>query len=441
MKWQDRELSRFFSTCDYERWKHYCDNHGKDFMERYVTERQAGNSLRIIIPPEYKDIPDEVVELMLKHEFVPPFEHFLHISNNSPDKISYTEDYRKGEADRQTVTTLGRYIRKHSILKDHYIAEIANLYRKVVIGESEIKWARSREEIKYVYENGVHSCMGKDASNFNTDGIHPCEVYATDDVAVAFIQRIKNGEGTITGRVITNEIDKTFNTFYGDSQTMKPMMQALGYDYGDLDGCRLLHLKNDSGETIVPYLDGEQDIGVYDDHLLVGGADGAADNESGLLSHGGYCDSCDSSGHDEDDMVYSEYHGYSIGQCCIDTYRHAYVGRYQDWLHEDDVTYVDSTGEYYTQEGLEYHDIVTAEDGEMYPRDECYYSEYMQEYIHEDNMIEYTTTSGDTDYLTSDMEHELAIAADTGETMLKSDLEEITIYVTSGDYENESQVA
>lgn len=48
--------------------------------------------------------------------------------------------------------------------------------------------AKTREEIRHVYENGPSSCLSNKASHYLSAPVHPTEVLAAGDIQVAYIQ-------------------------------------------------------------------------------------------------------------------------------------------------------------------------------------------------------------------------------------------------------------
>ena len=51
-----------------------------------------------------------------------------HRSETDSNRIAYTQNERKGEANIQTVTTLGKYLQRHFTMPDHEIRDVVALY-------------------------------------------------------------------------------------------------------------------------------------------------------------------------------------------------------------------------------------------------------------------------------------------------------------------------
>ena len=346
----------------------------------------------------YRSVPPAVIKKMKGLGYVPDIRHFLHVADSDISKIAYTENPKKGDLDRQTVTTIGRYIKKYSDLSDPDIALISNLYRKIVMDDQEIKFARTREEIRRVYENGPSSCMSHDIDYYSTDGVHPSEVYATESVSVAYMERVNSdGSTRITARTVCNEISKYFVRFYGDEDTMYPIMKSMGYSSGDLEGCSLLRI-DVKGTVVCPYLDGGCDrVDIGETHLEIQ-SDGVhcADSERGVLEQPSVCGHCDER-HDSEEY-HSAHHDIEIGECCIDQYTYAITGRLRgDWFLSGEVEYYEYDYDNYTTDGLSAHNLVLFE-GEVYNEDDMIYSELDQEYYPDNyDLIHFSVKHGGRD--------------------------------------------
>jgi len=233
---------------------------------------------------------------MQEFGFVPDWEHYVRVASDNKSQIAYVQSSPKGKTHKTISCKIGRYLSQNSSMTDPQIAKVSALYRIKVVGELGITFARTREEIRSVYLNGPSSCMSHHISDYNTNGIHPCEVYATPDVSVAYVKR----DSRITGRTVINEVKKTYIRFYGDCDLLAEGLKLLGYTQGDLNGCSLLLLRNDNDSIIAPYLDGGFDtVSVLPDMLKVqDNGDFCAERQDGLLTEDGhYCDDCDESGH------------------------------------------------------------------------------------------------------------------------------------------------
>jgi hypothetical protein len=79
-----------------------------------------------------------------------------HVSDTDRERIAYTRDERAGEADRQTVTTVGKYLSRHFDLPDHIIRDAVASY----IGNvDKYEILRTVDKMVHAVNNGPHSCM------------------------------------------------------------------------------------------------------------------------------------------------------------------------------------------------------------------------------------------------------------------------------------------
>lgn len=194
------------------------------------------------------------------------YPYFIHPSMDDPDKVAYTASDADGCIDRQTVTTVGRLLRKLlPVVADEWIRDT----------EASIRAERSRaffytcdpEGVEYVYRHmvGDTGCMRYPADYWGIT-THPSRVYARPGVGVAFLAvpdgDNPEGPARITARSVV-AVDpsgaKRYVRVYGDP-SLKAKLRAAGYAVGTLHGLRINALRHDaSGDDewyIVPYLDG-----------------------------------------------------------------------------------------------------------------------------------------------------------------------------------------
>lgn len=363
--WHLKELAGFMKT-PVRSFKIEYDDEGEVIVQYYDTKEYTD--------PLYKQIPYEVYELMAKYDFHPDWENYLRVGLQDKTQISYTEPSPNGRTCKTVSSKIGRYLKKNSSMTDPQIAEISALYRIKVVADLGITFARTREEIKKVYLEGPSSCMSHHLSDYSTDGIHPCEIYATPDVSVAYVKR----KGQITGRTVINEVKKTYVRFYGDEALLAEGLGLQGYKAGNLDGCSLLLLKNDNDVIIAPYLDGSAGyVEVHKDMLLVSSDGGyCAERQDGLLMDDGhYCDQCKTSRHSN--INYSEYHQEHICDDCLDDYTYAYYSHSDSrtYIHNSHENFYEFRGIMYTGDSLSYNGLVELSDGEICDEGDSVYSE------------------------------------------------------------------
>lgn len=311
-----------------------------------------------------------------------------HKSVNDANKVAYTENERKGEADRQTVTTLGKYLRRHfPSIPDHELRDI--VARHTYSGGIQV--INNLEEMVNTVRNGPRSCMSGSFNIHCNDGEHrhPYEVY---DPALGWSMAVRVQDGNILGRCLLwtepNEgaplkgfvrsykrnPDETSHS--GVDEAIEAYLLNEGYTKWNAwpDGARLLHYPVNRG-FLAPYIDGRtQRVEVYNDDYLEIDSNGdyACDNTGGTSSASiCECEDCGAEIFDEDDITYVG-RGEDTRVCnnCIDNYTYAYGRRgYQYYVHDDNVVYVND--EAYDEDYLSDNDIVELASGDYARMDDA----------------------------------------------------------------------
>jgi hypothetical protein len=227
-------------------------------------------------------------------------EHFLHLSTEKGGYVAFTEDEQKGAADRQTRMRAGAYLKRFfgGALSDDVIARLATELAAET-ESNEVLFADTEDEIERVYLDGPDSCMSHDAEDYESS-IHPVRVYAAGDLAVAYLERddASHFDKRITARSVVWPAKKIFTRIYGDEARLKPLLKALGYKNGDLEGARLLKIE-EKGGWVAPYVDATDNFDVGTTHLILrsGGRYSCSDAEpTGICPPDGdriTCDRCD----------------------------------------------------------------------------------------------------------------------------------------------------
>lgn len=206
--------------------------------------------------------------------------HFLHLSANDPTKVAFTENAKKGAADRQTQMNPGRYLTKFfPDMAPDKVRELAGRLTGVADG---LKFAATADEIQHVYESGPSSCMSHKASEYPSP-FHPVRVYAAGDLQVAYLER---RGGHITDRVLVWPAAKIYGRVYGSQDgVFESLLKQAGYHRGDLSGARLERhtvIKNGREYLVCPYIDDFQSVEDMGDYLTIDG-DVEAGATSGLI--------------------------------------------------------------------------------------------------------------------------------------------------------------
>lgn len=356
-------------------------------------------------------IPDFLRVLQKRKLIQPGYNlHAVHVSTEDPTMVAYTPSLEYGKRDRQVRVKVGKYLHKYysDVLSSEEIRDIANAAKPF-----ELQWAETQEHMRHVYENGPGSCMsGKCWDHLR--GHHPVDVYV-GQFKLAYLERTKD---YIVARGLVHIASKSYVRLYGDeADTLHAMLSNEGYEKANnWDGAKVrrIHLNND--RYVMPYIDGSARtiLPIDDDphHFVLTDEDNEDYDESAYCdSTGGYvdlasgarysCDCCGGRFRDEDSLHYSEYRDTTIGDCCIASYRWAFVGPRgaRDWVHEDDCTYCESDQEYYSDEYRDRAGLVETPSGDWYHLDDCV-EDITGDYICADDAVDVGENEyGDTQYI------------------------------------------
>ena len=294
---------------------------------------------------------------------------------------------------------IGKLLRKAGMNNDVCREISGNLKATIsIIKGAELKFTSSGDEAYDIYERGPSSCMS---------GNEAVRCYDTDDVCVAYAEV----EDKVVARsvvCINEEIGLQYISIYGFETLMKALLEKAGFIDGDLRGCTLARIE-DNSQVLCPYLDCGSRVSISGDFLEVGiyGDCSATDTEGYL---GTRCEHCEELLLEED-LRWSEH---TDKQMCDSCYEECHV-------------YVN--GEYYHKESGK---VVLDINDEYILDEEAYYSEHHSSYIHED----YCTYS---DYSEDYYKHDLVIMAITnvvypeGEPCL---VEDCTLYNSKWIHDN-----
>ena len=190
-----------------------------------------------------------------------------YVSETDPMRLAYTPSEEYGAADRQVITSIGKYVHKHwPHVKDDVLRDAASLYTP-----DTFKIVDSVEAIIMGCENGPKSCMASRSSYCSHDfkstrGLddHPYRCY---DPALGWRMALRVAvDGTIMARALLNE--KVFVRTYGRTAddpelstadtALRAWLEASGYEKGDSwpRGTRL-RCRALGGSIQAPYLDGD----------------------------------------------------------------------------------------------------------------------------------------------------------------------------------------
>lgn len=303
-----------------------------------------------------------------------------HLSNDQA-RLAYTRTPAHGEADRQTVTTLGRYLTKcFPTAKSDVIRDIAALYQGSGCKFTERTTAAYIDAV----QNGPSSCM--QWAHLKSESEHPYNVYAPE---LGWHMAVNIMGVKICGRCMCLEYngEKTFVRSYHQSPdgTYSPsdtVLEAWLKDQGYTRktawpiGAKLAEIYRDNGDLLVPYLDGNVQNIAHGDGVMLIDPDGSmsAQATNGTYEETETCDHCHE-GCSETNSVGSR--GYtSVCNYCLENYHTWVYGRGGDtyYVHDEEAITV---GDYsYDKDYLDENGIVFIESG----RDEG-------EYAHQDDVV------------------------------------------------------
>lgn len=386
---------------------------------------------------------------------------YPHRSETDPHRLAYTRDERAGEDDRQTVTTVGKYLMRHFPLRDNIIRDIAALYST----PSEFKILDDVEQFVHAVNNGPSSCMcwREERGVRCKDDVrrHPYHAY---DPQFGWRMAVRLEGGRIDGRALLMHEDdgagggtryfvRSFRRGEGYSYTdeaLEAWLKKQGYQhYSGWHGCYLAYIPLAGGDFLAPYIDGEAqhvDIERRDGKLVLSISDSGeyeCTNTDGTASsvHNECCDCCGEY-YDPEDMSWAGYNEdiHVCDGCLGDNYVYGYGrnGR-QYYFHQDDAVYVDSQSEWYHTDYLDHNDIVCTYDGEYESKDDCVYVESCGEYYPADDDRVVCDHAGDWQLLDDceqledgewALEHETFVCAASGERYL---IEEAPPVVVDGE--------
>lgn len=335
-----------------------------------------------------------------------------HVSESDPARLAYTRDERAGEADRQTVTTIGKYLTRHfSLMTDHKVRDLAALYGS----SASCKFVHTMAEMLYHLKRGPSSCMTGNRERTCVDGVerHPYEVY---DPSLGWHMAVREEFGQTVGRALCNGKyfvrSYKYNPHGGGSptdETLEAWLEEQGYEKEN-SWCaeKLMHYETQSGDTLAPYLDGESKYAeLRNGYLFItDDRDGEyqCDNTCGTASENRDtpCEDCGDRVDDGDGYWVGPHEENMVCQsCCDHNYTYAYSRRgHQAYINSDYVVWVESQDAHYDEDYLDDNNIVALENGE---------------YEHIDNAVEI-----DGEWYHCDDER-ICLAEDTGEYALKDD--------------------
>jgi hypothetical protein len=331
-----------------------------------------------------------------------------HVSDGDALKIAYTRNDADGAADRQTVTTVGRYLKRHApTMPDHLIRDLV-----ATVTPDTFKMTSDMEEILQAVINGPQSCM--DGRNFNNKSDHPYNVYRP---ALGWSMMIRtDAHGRIMGRCMCHSGHGTdagphFVRSYGrdtpdgyssTDQGIEATLKKLGFEKCSewATGAQLAKIDGDeSGQYLMPYLDGDtQSVSDFGDHFEISHYGDFSTGTSGYITTEDRvcCEHCNEYA-PEDEMTWTGYHEDTrvCDSCISDTYVHA-TGRNGNeyYVHVDRASEVD--GDWYVDEYLSDNNIIELANGDLCHLDNAVMLSN-DDYVHVDDLDDYVRLEKEAD--------------------------------------------
>jgi len=334
-----------------------------------------------------------------------------HVSTGDSQRLAYTRDERAGLGNKQTVTSVAKYLRSHfSTLPDHAVRDLAAL-----VSTQGCFLADDIVKMVYHKQRGPYSCMQWE--NVDPED-HAYNVY---DPAYGWKLAVRQEGGDTVGNCLVMDRDgrKYFVRSYlkdvGRYSHSDPVLEAWLTDNGfekrsEWDCERMAFLSGGgNGGFLAPYIDG--DCKTVDVRRMVGreclvitdGGEYTCDNTDGTADYTNNieCEDCGDRMNEDEGYTVGRNDSRQVCSCCHDNYCTVLGRRRNEYLIEEgDAVYVDSQEQWYDSNYLGDNDIVSLENGE---------------YEHSDNAV----LIGDEWYHIDD--ERIIHAEDTGECAMIDD--------------------
>jgi hypothetical protein len=352
------------------------------------SRQQSHNPLHPAVAAAFKlDDPYDWQQLLLEWPYV---------SKTDVTRLAYTRDERGGEDDRQVLTSLGKYLKRHwPDMADHTIRDFVAKYATA----SEFRIERTTAAIVNAVQNGPASCMQFDEDDegnrdqLDTLGHHPYEAYAPcygwhvatrrlghQIVGRALLMQRDNDE-TAGKYFVRTYKHKDGETYSQPDDELIQWLKSQGYEHrSSWQGERLMYIasgkRHADSEFIAPYLDGgAQCVDIDTAHISEGKykrflkicSDGAwsCSNTCGHATEQDtcQCEDCGSRVSEDDRRDVGMHHDRTVGECCIGDYTMVTGRRGNEYYVPNDQA-VNVDDEYYDRDYLGDNSIVELHDGD-----------------------------------------------------------------------------
>ena len=297
-----------------------------------------------------------VVKTLLKQHRPADWQQLLlewpHVSETDPARLAYTRDEKHGQADRQTVTTIGKYVKRHwPQLKDHVLRDAQTTYHP-----DTMEIGQGIEYLIRAVELGPRSCMqsGYGTIPFNSEDLlqlkrwlvnpetevswydHPYSVYVP---TYGWKMAIRIKDNLIAGRclLLDDGKQKVFVRSYARAEfdeqlsqadhTLETWLREAGFEKVKAwpQGAKLdvVDHPSQSREYLLPYIDGSGDndrkLSLEDDYFEVSyDGDYICNNTNGLadVQESCRCEDCGASVSRDDLHYVGESDRLVCEDCC-----------------------------------------------------------------------------------------------------------------------------
>jgi len=298
-----------------------------------------------------------------------------HRSVEDKKMLAYTRSEEHGEADRQTRTTTGKYLRAaFPTMKDNVIRDL--VYEVDVAVSEGFRFVETSDEMVNAVQEGPYSCMQWDDAD-----PHPYQCYAP---RFGWSMAIRERDGNILSRALVYAGDACsydkgcYVRTYGDNGEADLLTawlneQGIEKESSWPRGAKLAYVRN-GREPLFPYIDGNRDrVDIVSDTLVLrDNGDYCCNNSDGTAEHNDYeqCENCDDDMSEDDTNHVGPEGDTVICDHCRDNYFTLVTGtrRREYYVHEEHAIEVD--GEYYDANNPP-KEIVCTRDGENAWAEDC----------------------------------------------------------------------
>ena len=336
-----------------------------------------------------------------------------HAAEMDRSRIAYTRNERAGEDDKQTVTSMGKYLKQHfPDLSDHAIRDLVAAHGTV----SRFAIHDQLIDMINVVQNGPASCMQWSEEDVDAHGHHPYEVYAP---ALGWKMAARYDGISINGRALVMDrpddgrkyFVRTYrrpeNGGYSHSdEELAQWLKSQGFEHrGSWQSERLAFISQPGRwgdeKVIAPYIDGgaqEADIetvsnsseGNYKRYLRIKqNGEYRCANTDGFAEAQQCCECEDCNDRiNEDDVCHVGYNEDRnvCGDCQSENYRYA-IGRRGSHYYVPNDDAIEVEGEYYHDEYLGDNGIVQLDDGDYVLEGDATWVESHNAYFRSDEVV------------------------------------------------------